>query len=206
MTNRSNLKQPQELTIEQLERRAVQGAQRLTQVINRFNYDHPHQEAMQPVSEEKAAIRRQTQRTALLSAVRSMLVREGVSIVSSDSINYSTTSRERDEQVVVAKEARVVEEVVIDKDIQRRTETIQDTVRRTDVDVSEIQGQTRTSGYMTADSSSMLDLTGGMSLGGQDEGGVERNASRLGNAFEGATGLDIDRDGHVGQHDPRNNI
>lgn len=46
--------------------------------------------------------------------------------------------REHDEQPVVAKQARVVEEVVIDKDVNERTEQIQDTVRRTDVDVEQL--------------------------------------------------------------------
>jgi uncharacterized protein (TIGR02271 family) len=36
---------------------------------------------------------------------------------------------------VVSKQARVVEEVVVDKDVQERTEKVHDTVRRTDVDV-----------------------------------------------------------------------
>jgi len=39
------------------------------------------------------------------------------------------------EQAVVNKEARVVEEVVVRKDVGQRTETIHDTVRRTDVEV-----------------------------------------------------------------------
>lgn len=39
---------------------------------------------------------------------------------------------------VVAKEARVVEEVVIDKEVAERTETVRDTVKRTDVEVDEI--------------------------------------------------------------------
>jgi len=39
------------------------------------------------------------------------------------------------EQPVVRKRARVIEEVVISKDVQERTETIQDTVRRQDVHV-----------------------------------------------------------------------
>jgi uncharacterized protein (TIGR02271 family) len=42
---------------------------------------------------------------------------------------------ETHEEPVVAKEARVVEEVVIDKEAQERTETVRDTVRRTEVDV-----------------------------------------------------------------------
>jgi len=44
---------------------------------------------------------------------------------------------------VVSKEARVVEEVVVHKDVDQRTETVQDTVRRTDVDVEEVDN-TRT--------------------------------------------------------------
>ncbi len=55
--------------------------------------------------------------------------------------------RERDEEAVVDKQARVVEEVVIDKDVEERTETVQDTVRRTDVDVEELPGGTRPTGY-----------------------------------------------------------
>jgi len=46
--------------------------------------------------------------------------------------------REHDEVAVVQKEARVVEEVVISKDIHERTEQIQDTVRHTDVQVEEL--------------------------------------------------------------------
>lgn len=45
---------------------------------------------------------------------------------------------ETDEEAVVAKEARVVEEVVIGKSTQNRTETVQDTVRRADVEVEEL--------------------------------------------------------------------
>ncbi len=46
--------------------------------------------------------------------------------------------REHDEQPVVDKQARVVEEVVVDKDVTERTEQIQDTVRRSDVDVEQL--------------------------------------------------------------------
>ncbi len=49
-------------------------------------------------------------------------------------IEITTTA----EEAVVAKQARVVEEVVIDKSVQDRTETIRDTVRRTDVQVERI--------------------------------------------------------------------
>lgn len=47
---------------------------------------------------------------------------------------------------VVAKEARVVEEVVVGKTATDRTETVSDTVRRTDVEVEEITGTTKTTG------------------------------------------------------------
>jgi uncharacterized protein (TIGR02271 family) len=45
---------------------------------------------------------------------------------------------ERAEEAVVSKQARVVEEVVVNKEATERTETIRDTVRRTDVDVDEL--------------------------------------------------------------------
>ena len=49
--------------------------------------------------------------------------------------------RETAEEPVVAKTARVVEEVVVGKDVQERTETVSDTVRRTDVEVEKVQGE-----------------------------------------------------------------
>lgn len=42
------------------------------------------------------------------------------------------------EEAVVAKQARVVEEVNVRKDVNQRTETVRDTVRRTDVQVEQI--------------------------------------------------------------------
>jgi len=45
---------------------------------------------------------------------------------------------ETDEEAVVAKEARIVEEVVVGKDVQERTETVRDTVRRADVEIEQI--------------------------------------------------------------------
>ncbi len=46
--------------------------------------------------------------------------------------------RESSEEAVVAKQARVVEEVVVNKDVQQKTQTVRDTVRRTDVDVEQV--------------------------------------------------------------------
>jgi uncharacterized protein (TIGR02271 family) len=51
---------------------------------------------------------------------------------------------EKAEQAVVAKEARVVEEVVVGKEVGERTETVRDTLRRTDVDVQEVEGDSVT--------------------------------------------------------------
>jgi uncharacterized protein (TIGR02271 family) len=49
---------------------------------------------------------------------------------------------QRAEEPVVAKEARVTEEVVVNKDAQERTETVSDTVRRTEVEVEDDRGST----------------------------------------------------------------
>jgi uncharacterized protein (TIGR02271 family) len=48
--------------------------------------------------------------------------------------------RERSEEAVVDKTARVVEEVAVNKEVGERTETVRDTVRSTDVDVEETAG------------------------------------------------------------------
>jgi len=45
------------------------------------------------------------------------------------------------EEVVVSKEARVTEEVVVRKQAEERTETVQDTVRRTEVEVEDERGR-----------------------------------------------------------------
>jgi uncharacterized protein (TIGR02271 family) len=51
---------------------------------------------------------------------------------------------ERGEEAVVSKQARVVEEIEIGKQVEEREEVIRDTVRRTDVDVEEINATTDT--------------------------------------------------------------
>lgn len=45
---------------------------------------------------------------------------------------------ETDEEAVISKEARVIEEVVVRKDVEERVETVRDTVRRTDVEVEQL--------------------------------------------------------------------
>jgi uncharacterized protein (TIGR02271 family) len=47
---------------------------------------------------------------------------------------------ERAEQAVVGKQPRVVEEVVVSKDVDQREEHVRDTVRRTDVEVEDADG------------------------------------------------------------------
>ena len=49
---------------------------------------------------------------------------------------------ESSEEPVFSKTARVVEEVVVGKDVSERTETVRDTVRHTQVDIEPITGQT----------------------------------------------------------------
>ena len=45
---------------------------------------------------------------------------------------------------MVSKEARVTEEVVVRKQAEERTETVSDTVRRTEVEVEDERGRTGT--------------------------------------------------------------
>jgi uncharacterized protein (TIGR02271 family) len=49
----------------------------------------------------------------------------------------SLEATERSEEAVVAKTARVKEEIALHKDVENRTETIRDTVRSTDVEVED---------------------------------------------------------------------
>ena len=53
-------------------------------------------------------------------------------------------AEEKSEEAVVNKEARVKEELVVNKDVNQRTETVSDTVRRTEVDVQDERGTGRT--------------------------------------------------------------
>ncbi len=58
--------------------------------------------------------------------------------------------RETAEEPVVAKTARLVEEVEIGKEVTERTATVRETLRRTDVDVEPLAAQTTTPGSSTA--------------------------------------------------------
>jgi uncharacterized protein (TIGR02271 family) len=54
------------------------------------------------------------------------------------------------EEPVIAKTARVVEEVVLGKDVRERTETVRDTVRRQEVDVEHVDADGKPSAEPTA--------------------------------------------------------
>jgi len=56
---------------------------------------------------------------------------------------------ERSEEAVVNKRARVIEEVIVSKDVSEHTETVRDTVRRTDVKVEQTGATDKMRGYDT---------------------------------------------------------
>ncbi len=68
---------------------------------------------------------------------------------------------ERGEEAVVAKETRVTGEVVLRKDTTERTETVQDTVRRTEIDVQDESGRTTPSSLGMGTATSPPDGTPG---------------------------------------------
>ena len=113
--------------------------------------------------------------------------------------------RERDQEAVVQKDARVVEEVVINKDVQQRTETVEDTVRRTDVDVQQMSGDTRSTGY-TGTSGTTGGYTDTSATTGGNEGRIESTLGDAKAGFERRTGLDVDNSGEAGDRDRRNNF
>ena len=75
--------------------------------------------------------------------------------------------RETAEEPVVSKTARVVEEVVVGKEATERTEDIDDTVRRTEVDVEQLGAADRsTTGATTAADTSMTGTSMRETMGG----------------------------------------
>jgi len=129
-------------------------------------------------------------------------------ITNSDVQNFQEGTfevRERHEQPVVQKQARVVEEIGIKKNVEERTQHVQDTVRRTDVDVEQLPGQTHTTGYQNRGTTNYQSGTSSMPGSTTNEGMIERNISKAGNSLERGLDADLDQDGDVGQRDPRNN-
>ncbi len=78
-----------------------------------------------------------------------------------DFANFKETSIELTEKAevpVVSKQARVVEEISLDKQVTERDETIRDTVRSTEVDVENLESKnTRTGSSSTSSDSDLLD-------------------------------------------------
>jgi uncharacterized protein (TIGR02271 family) len=68
--------------------------------------------------------------------------------------------REAYEELVVNKKARVVEEVVVNKDVEQRTETVHETLRRTDVNVEPIDntGKARGASASAHQGDDLLDI------------------------------------------------
>ena len=81
------------------------------------------------------------------------------------------------EEAVVAKDARIVEEVVVRKDVDNRTETVNDTVRRTEVDIDDTAGETRT-GYAD-DAGYDANARDDVSLGDKVAGLAKEGAGKL---------------------------
>jgi len=66
--------------------------------------------------------------------------------------------RETSEEAVVDKRARVVEEVAVNKEVGERTETVRETVRKTDVDIEETGGtKARSAGASARDTTDKRD-------------------------------------------------
>ena len=97
------------------------------------------------------------------------------------------------EEAVVVKDARVVEEVVISKDVGTRTETVSDTLRHTEVEVENLSGSDR--GFSGTTGSA--EHNDGVSLGDKVAGLAKEGAGKLtgnddlerrGEAQQGKTG------------------
>jgi uncharacterized protein (TIGR02271 family) len=86
------------------------------------------------------------------------------------------------EEAVIAKDARVVEEVVVRKDVDNHTETVNDTVRRTEVDIDDTadvsRGTTGTSGYSTGTGTGATGTTGA-GLGDKIAGLAKEGAGKV---------------------------
>jgi len=177
-----------------------------------------HDEAMTPVVEETMRVgKREVERGGV--RVRSYIVETPVSgqislheehvsverrpvtggTVPADAFRERTIEMtETAEEAVVAKDARVVEEVVVRKTADDRTETTSDTVRRTEVEVDNDIGTQGTShaagttGYRTAGTTgtgvSLGDKVAGLAKEGAGKVTGNADLERRGEAQQGKTG------------------
>lgn len=88
----------------------------------------------------------------------------------------SIEATETAEEPVVAKEARVVEEVVLKKDVDQRTATVRDKVRHTDVDVEQLPGQRSGNASMTSYDDFTTALASDERYRGRDWNAIESDA------------------------------
>lgn len=93
--------------------------------------------------EEQVSLRDETIR------VERRAVTGGSPVTSADFTERTVEMTETDEEAVVAKTARVTEEVVVSKDVTERVETVRDTVRRDEVEIEKIPGGSTTTGSTT---------------------------------------------------------
>ena len=94
----------------------------------------------------------------------------------------------RSEEAVVGKEARVVEEIGIRKEVSDRTETVRDTVRETKVDVEQVPGSTtaaRTAGTTQATGTTGTTGTTGQPSALRDNAATRAVDSTLGTNISG---------------------
>jgi uncharacterized protein (TIGR02271 family) len=99
------------------------------------------------------------------------------------------------EEAVVAKDARVVEEVIVRKDVDNRTETVSDTVRRTEVEVDDTAGTASGASYgstglatgASASAASLGDKVAGLAKEGAGKVTGNEDLERRGEAQQGKT-------------------
>jgi len=136
-----------------------------TATTNRTVANNPNDETIQVVEENLQVGKRavETGGVRVTSSVREVPVEEEVRLrqehveVERRPVNRPATDadlnafkegtievRETQEQAVIGKEARVVEEVRVRKGVDERIEKVSDTVRRTEVEVEPIAGSSRT--------------------------------------------------------------
>jgi len=135
-------------------------SQTLTGASNRIDSDRGGERVIPVIEEELAVGKRAVRRggVRIISQVIESPVQEQVTL-RDETVRVERTAVDRpaseadfaaargeaieitevDEEPVISKEARVVEEVVVGKETTERTETIHDTVRRTDVKVEEVE-------------------------------------------------------------------
>lgn len=107
----------------------------------------------------------------------------------------SIEATESAEKAVVNKEAKVVEEVNVRKDVTQRTETVRDTVRRTDVDVEKLSGERPGTAVPGAGTGAGIGSTTGGATTGSGYAGDTAYAGAQSRDFDASTFVsDMNRD------------